>query len=108
MAGQSRQRMAQITSLIGGRENGAVAAIVICHGRLPSNYMRKQELFIPIYPNAPNCLPKPSRACRIWSILINGLGARRGAITRRENRLTEGAIGVIFLHRHSPHTGLKP
>jgi hypothetical protein len=42
--------------------------------------------FIPIYPNALNCVPKPPRAGRMWSILINGLGASRAAITRLENR----------------------
>ena len=42
--------------------------------------------FIPIYPNALNCVPEPPRASRMWSILINGLGASRGATTRLENR----------------------
>jgi hypothetical protein len=43
-------------------------------------------VFIPIYPNRLPIVPKPSGACRMWSILIKGLGASRSATTRLENR----------------------
>ncbi len=42
--------------------------------------------FMPIYPNALNFLPKPSRASRAVPLILNNLEPSRSAITRLKNR----------------------
>src|SRR2546422_454032 len=49
--------------------------------------------FIPIYPNALNCVPKPSRACRPPSCVIMRLGRSRSAITQCGLLTALGIVG---------------
>ena len=46
------------------------------------------KVFIPIYPSRLPTVPKPSRACRTASIVLNNLEASQSAITRLLNRCT--------------------
>ena len=45
-----------------------------------------KKAFIPIYPNTLPTLPKPSRASRTASLVVNNLPASQSAITRLLNR----------------------
>jgi len=46
------------------------------------------DAFIPIYPNTLPTVPKPSKASRTASLVVNNLEASQSAITRLLNRCT--------------------
>ena len=47
------------------------------------------DAFMPIYPNALQTVPKPSRASRTASLVLNNLEASQSAITHLGNRCQE-------------------
>ena len=57
--------------------------------------------FIPIYPNNPPIMPKPSKASRTAPLVLNNLEASQSAITRLLNppaRFAQTDFHVFCLH----------